>query len=120
MTYSRRYAFVGSLSIESEFDTDASSLEHIQEANDELASIVKCSIYKFSKGKSFTVETVTKSTIEQQSSSHTSITKFESLSKRIPAKYYYYKKFIQASKKMHAVLYETLFDSLEMIDKFLI
>ncbi|UPA12810.1 ERF family protein [Borrelia venezuelensis] len=30
MTYARRYALVGYLSIEIDVDTDASSLEHIQ------------------------------------------------------------------------------------------
>ncbi|WP_434757246.1 hypothetical protein bpuCAU1_001792 (plasmid) [Borrelia puertoricensis] len=119
MTYARRYAFVGYLSIEIEVDTDASSLEHIQEANDELASSVNVPLVNSLKeNKAFNVKKGTKSIIKQQSVSHTSITNLESLSKRIPAKYYYYKKFIQASKKMHAVLYETLFDSLEMIDKF--
>ncbi|AHH13281.1 ERF superfamily protein (plasmid) [Borrelia hermsii YBT] len=35
MTYARRYAIVGCLSIESEVDTDASSLDCIQEDNKE-------------------------------------------------------------------------------------
>ncbi|WP_434757424.1 ERF family protein (plasmid) [Borrelia puertoricensis] len=40
ITYHKRYALVGYLSIESEIDTDASSLEHIQETNEELANNV--------------------------------------------------------------------------------
>ncbi|WP_246990138.1 hypothetical protein [Borrelia parkeri] len=52
--------------------------------------------------------------------SHKSVTKFESLSKRIPAKYHYYKNLLQASKRMHSVLDMVPFDSLEMINKFLL
>ncbi|WP_413966247.1 ERF family protein [Borrelia turicatae] len=87
MTYHKRYALVGYLSIESEVDTDASSLSHIQENSKEKVSSINVSlINSLKETKIVNIETVTKSTIKQQSVSHKSVTKFESLSKRIPAK----------------------------------
>ncbi|WP_432612706.1 ERF family protein [Borrelia turicatae] len=87
MTYFKRYALVAYLLIESEVDTDASSLSHIQENSKEKVSSINVSlINSLKETKIVNIETVTKSTIKQQSVSHKSVTKFESLSKRIPAK----------------------------------
>ncbi|UPA11480.1 ERF family protein (plasmid) [Borrelia parkeri] len=124
ITYFKRYALVAYLSIESEVDTDASSLEHVQEANQEQASsvdVLPVKSLKKSKGiNSINTKTVTKGITEKQSVSHKSITSLKSLPKRILAKYHYYKKLLQSSKRMHSVLGETPFDNLEIIDKFLL
>ncbi|WP_247066834.1 ERF family protein [Borrelia puertoricensis] len=108
ITYHKRYALVGYLSIESEVDTDASSLEHIQEANGKQASSDE------------NTKRVTKGETKQPLVSHKSVTSLDKLPKRIPAKYHYYKSLLQASKRMHSVLDNTPFDSLETIDKFLL
>ncbi|WP_330730396.1 ERF family protein [Borrelia turicatae] len=121
ITYFKRYALVAYLLIESEVDTDASSLEHVQEANKKQASSVDVlPVNSLKKDKGINSKTVTKGITKQQSVSHKSVIKLDKLPRRVPAKYYYYKKLLQASKKMHSVLDDAPFDSLEMIDKFLI
>ncbi|UPA15681.1 ERF family protein [Borrelia turicatae] len=125
ITYHKRYALVGYLSIESEVNTDASSLEHIQEANKEKVSSVNVQpINSLKESKDINssdanTKRVTKGETKQQSVSHKSVISLDKLSRRIPAKYYY-KNLLQVSKRMHSVLDDTPFDSLEMIDKFLL
>ncbi|UPA11115.1 ERF family protein (plasmid) [Borrelia parkeri] len=121
ITYFKRYALVAYLSIESEVDTDASSLEHVQEANGERVSSVDVSpVNSLNKDKDINTKRVTKGETKQPPVSHKSVISLDKLPKRIPAKYHYYKKLLQASKRMHSVLDDAPFDSLEMIDKFLI
>ncbi|UPA11432.1 ERF family protein (plasmid) [Borrelia parkeri] len=121
ITYFKRYALVGYLSIESEVDTDASSLEHVQEANGERVSSVDAPLVNsLKKDKGVNTKTVTKGITKQPPVSHKSVVSLKNLPKRVPAKYHYYKKLLQASKRMHSVLDDAPFDSLEMIDKFLI
>ncbi|AHH11396.1 ERF family protein [Borrelia coriaceae] len=126
ITYFKRYALVAYLSIESEVDTDACSLEHRQEDNKEQVSIANNTSIKVVKG-SRTVnvkstnakKTPIKGSVKTQSIGCKSVREGDELPKRVPSKYYYYKNLLQASKKMHSQLEDTPFDSLEMIDKFL-
>ncbi|WP_247067067.1 ERF family protein [Borrelia puertoricensis] len=121
ITYHKRYALVGYLSIESEVDTDASSLEHIQGANEELASSVNVPLVNsLKRDKTVNTKRVTKGETKQPPVSHKSVTSLDKLPKRIPVKYHYYQNLLQASKRMHSVLDHTPFDSLETIDKFLL
>ncbi|WP_247073401.1 ERF family protein [Borrelia turicatae] len=121
ITYFKRYALVAYLLIESEVDTDASSLEHVQEAHKEQASSVNVPLVNsIKRDKTVNTKTVTKDTTKQPPVSHKSVTSLDKLPRRVPAKYHYYKNLLQASKRMHSVLEDTPFDSLEMIDKFLI
>ncbi|ASJ27744.1 hypothetical protein [Borrelia turicatae] len=96
-------------------------MEHVQEANKKQASSVDVlPVNSLKKDKGINSKTVTKGITKQQSVSHKSVIKLDKLTRRVPDKYYYYKKLLQASKKMHSVLDDAPFDSLEMIDKFLI
>ncbi|WP_246990271.1 hypothetical protein [Borrelia parkeri] len=96
-------------------------MEHVQKANKEQASSVDVPLVKsLNESKGINTKTVTKGITKQQSVSHKSVVSLKSLPKRIPAKYHYYKKLLQASKRVHSVLDDAPFDSLEMIDKFLL
>ncbi|AHH10080.1 ERF superfamily protein, partial (plasmid) [Borrelia parkeri SLO] len=95
ITYFKRYALVAYLLIESEVDTDASSLEHVQEANGERVSSVDVSpVNSLNKDKDINTKRVTKGETKQQSVSHKSVISLDKLPKRIPAKYHYYKKLL--------------------------
>ncbi|WAZ72540.1 recombinase RecT (plasmid) [Borrelia miyamotoi] len=67
-----------------------------------------------------TEKIVTERPGEMQSFDYKSMSKSSDTHKRVPSKYYYYKNLLQASKRMHLELENSPFDSLEMINDFLL
>ncbi|WP_025407211.1 ERF family protein [Borrelia hermsii] len=142
ITYFKRYALVAYLSIESEVDTDASALGAKQEDDKEQASNVdkpsagavngnnrtintKAPAVKTTATKTPNVKTLVNKGIAAKGKEETQPVGCKSVTKgdtpgRIPAKYYYYRNLLQAAKRMHPELDETPFDSIEMIDNFLL